>query len=155
MTTNENMKELYQSVILDHNKNPKNFKKIEGHTHKQEGFNPVCGDHLHIYIKLSDDKATVEDVGFIGEGCAISKASASMMTQAIKGRPVQEVKDLYKDFHKLLTGKLDPENDENSLGKLQIFSGIWKYPARVKCATLSWHTMAAALDGEAGIIKTE
>lgn len=136
--------ELYQQVILEHNKKPRNFHKLEGATHQAEGFNPLCGDHLWIYLKVSS-AGIVEEAAFEGSGCAISKASASMMTAALKGKTEAEAKALFKEFHALLLGELKPEETPNALGKLKIFSGIWKYPARVKCAALSWHTMNGAL----------
>lgn len=139
--------ELYQQVILEHNKKPRNFRKMEEFTHHAEGYNPLCGDHLEVYLQVNDQNI-VEDVSFIGDGCAISKASASMMTTSLKGKNVEEAKQLFKEFHQLVTGEIDPEKMENNLGKLAIFSGIWHFPARVKCASLSWHTMKGALDKE-------
>ena len=137
--------ELYQQVILEHNKKPQNFKKPGNLTHAAEGYNPLCGDHLHIYLSV-DKSEKIIDVGFEGSGCAISKASASMMTAAIKGKTVTEAKNLFDEFHKLVTGKLHPDRDLNHLGKLTVFSGIWQYPSRIKCAALSWHTMKGALN---------
>lgn len=147
-------KELYQQVILEHNKSPRNFREIKNPTHKAEGYNPLCGDHLHIYLAV-DDKKLISDIAFIGEGCAISKASASMMTQALKGKSVSEAKTLWKQFTELVKGSLNPEKDSNALGKLTVFSGIWHFPARVKCASLCWHTMKGALDKTQETIKTE
>ena len=135
--------ELYQQVILEHNKKPRNFKKLEHPTHTAEGYNPLCGDHLYVFLKLEDDK--IADVAFDGSGCAISKASASMMTAAIKGKTTAEAKNLFEEFHNLVLGKLHPDRDPNHLGKLTVFSGIWQYPSRIKCAALSWHTMKGAL----------
>lgn len=145
--------ELYQQVILEHNKKPRNFKKLDNPTHVAEGYNPLCGDHLHVYLHVNNDNI-VDDLSFEGDGCAISKASASMMTQALKGKTSDEAKKLFEQFHKLITGKLNPEKDENDLGKLGIFSGIWHFPARVKCASLCWHTMKGALENK-GTISTE
>jgi len=142
------LSELYQQVILDHNKKPRNFHKLENANRSAEGFNPLCGDHLNVYLHVEDDQ--VKDVSFEGSGCAISKASASMMTQAVKGRTKAEAESLFDEFHRMATGELDEENDPNQLGKLKIFAGVRDFPARVKCATLSWHTMRAALEGEAG-----
>ncbi len=139
-----NKNELYQQVILEHNKKPRNFRKIDAPTHDADGYNPLCGDHLHIYL-IVNNKNIVEDISFDGSGCAISKASASMMTTALKGKKVGEAESLFKEFQKLLSGDLDPEKHDNNLGKLKIFSGIWKYPSRIKCANLSWHAMSAAL----------
>jgi nitrogen fixation NifU-like protein len=136
--------DLYQQVILEHNKKPRNFGKLEACTHSAEGFNPLCGDHLWIHLKVSPE-GVIEAAGFEGSGCAISKASASMMTVELKGKTVDQARELFKEFHGLLVGELKPEVDPNTLGRLKIFSGIWQYPARVKCAALSWHTMNGAL----------
>jgi len=138
--------ELYQQVILEHNKKPRNFREIEDASHRAEGFNPLCGDHLWIYLKVAD--GIVVDIAFKGDGCAISKASASMMTAFIKGKTVEEAKRTFSDFHKLVIGELKPETDPHVLGRLTIFSGIWKYPSRVKCAALAWHTMNGALSDQ-------
>lgn len=140
------LSELYQQVILDHNKKPRNFHKLENANRTAEGYNPLCGDHLNVYLHVEDDQ--VQDVSFEGSGCAISKASASMMTQAVKGKSKKEAEMLFNEFHRMATGELDEENDPNHLGKLKIFAGVRDFPARVKCATLSWHTMHAALAGE-------
>jgi nitrogen fixation protein NifU and related proteins len=138
------LSELYQQVILDHNKKPRNFRKLETASHYAEGYNPLCGDQLTIYLNLEDDRVT--DVGFEGSGCAISKASASMMTQAVKGKSKEQAETLFKEFHSMVTGELDEENEENTLGNLKIFAGVREFPVRVKCATLPWHTMHAALN---------
>ena len=140
------LSELYQAVILDHNKKPRNFHKLENANRRAEGYNPLCGDQLNVYLHVEDDQ--VKDVSFEGSGCAISKASASMMTQAVKGKSKQEAEALFNEFHRMATGELDEENEPNHLGKLKIFAGVRDFPARVKCATLSWHTMLAALEGE-------
>ena len=147
---NDSRTELYQQVILEHNKKPRNFKKLEHPTHEAEGYNPLCGDHLHVYLHVNDQDV-IEELSFLGDGCAISKASASMMTVALKGKKVEEAQKLFKQFHLLITGKLDPDKDKNDLGRLAIFSGIWHFPARVKCASLSWHTMHGALENEKSI----
>ena len=146
--------ELYQQVILEHNKNPRNFKKLDPNTHNAEGYNPLCGDHLHVYLNISADKK-IADIAFVGDGCAISKASASMMGESLKGKTVDEAKLLFEQFNKLITGKLNPDKDKNVLGKLAIFSGIWHFPARVKCASLCWHTVKAAMDKEQKPVSTE
>jgi nitrogen fixation NifU-like protein len=138
------LSELYQAVILDHNKKPRNFHKLETANHTAEGFNPLCGDQLTLYLQLEDD--AVKDISFVGTGCAIWKASASMMTQAVKGKTRQETETLFDEFHRMVTGTLDTENESNHLGRLTIFAGVCEYPVRVKCATLSWHTMHAALN---------
>jgi nitrogen fixation NifU-like protein len=121
----------------------------------QEGHNPVCGDHLFIYLLLDEKGETIMDLTFQGEGCAISKASASMMTAALKGKTLTQARHLFEEFHRLLTRQLDPTTQEHHLGKLQVFASIWKYPARVKCAGLCWHTLKAALEGVSTIINTE
>jgi nitrogen fixation NifU-like protein len=145
--------DLYQQVILEHNKKPKNFGKLEGATHKAEGYNPLCGDHLWVYLTVNA-AGVIEKVGFEGSGCAISKASASMMTTALQGKTVDEARALFKEFHGLLLGELKPDETPNALGKLKIFSGIWQYPSRVKCAALSWHAMNGALN-ELQSVSTE
>lgn len=136
--------ELYQQTILDHNKSPRNFRKIEGATHVAEGYNPLCGDHLWIYMNVTS-AGIIDDVSFEGSGCAISKASASMMTAALKGKPINEAEILFQEFHALVKGELKPHDNSNHLGKLAVFKGIWQYPSRVKCASLGWHTMHGAL----------
>jgi nitrogen fixation protein NifU and related proteins len=138
------LSELYQAVILDHNKKPRNFHKLEGANRTAEGYNPLCGDQLNIYLRLEDDQ--VKDISFEGQGCAIWKASASMMTQAVKGKSKQEAEVLFDEFHRMVTGKLDEESEPNQLGRLKIFAGVKEFPVRVKCATLSWHTLHAALN---------
>jgi nitrogen fixation protein NifU and related proteins len=140
------LNDLYQEVILDHNKNPRNFREIENATNTADGHNPLCGDALKVYLNVEGDMVT--DVAFKGSGCAISKASASMMTQAIKGKTKAEAETLFNEFHRMVTGELDIETDENHLGKLKIFAGVLEFPARVKCASLSWHTVHAALNEE-------
>lgn len=146
------LNELYQDTILDHNKNPRNFREIENADNTADGKNPLCGDALRVYVEM--DGNTVKDVSFKGSGCAISKASASMMTDAIKGKSKEDAEMLFKEFHRMVTGELDIETDENHLGKLRIFAGVLEFPARVKCASLSWHTLNAALHGEE-IVSTE
>lgn len=140
------LSDLYQQVILDHNKKPRNFRKLEAANRVAEGYNPLCGDQLNVYMQLEDD--VVKDISFEGSGCAISKAAASMMTQSIKGKTKQEAESLFEEFHRMVTGQLDEEATPNNLGRLTIFSGVRDFPARVKCASLSWHTMHAALNGE-------
>lgn len=140
------LNDLYQEVILEHNKNPRNFREIEDANRQADGHNPLCGDALRVYIDLEDNK--VKDVAFKGSGCAISKASASMMTQAVKGKSKEEAEVLFEEFQKMVTGEIDAETSENHLGKLKIFAGVLEFPARVKCASLSWHTLHAALNEE-------
>ena len=141
----DHRQELYQQTILEHNRNPRNFGKLEPATHQAEGYNPLCGDHLFVYLNL-DDSDVIETVKFEGSGCAISKASASMMTTALKGKTVAEARTLFEEFHRLVIGELKPDREPNHLGKLSVFSGIWQYPSRVKCASLSWHTLKGALE---------
>ena len=140
------LNDLYQETILEHNKNPRNFREIEDADKRALGNNPLCGDALQVFVKM--DGETVTDVAFKGSGCAISKASASMMTQAVKGRTLHEAEELFDEFHRMVTGSLDPEAEETHLGKLRAFSGVLEFPARVKCASLSWHTLNAALHGD-------
>ena len=146
------LSELYQQVILDHNKKPRNFKKLETANRHADGFNPLCGDQLTVYLQLEDER--IADVSFEGSGCAISKAAASMMTQSVKGKTREEAETLFNEFHGMVTGTLDEAATPNSLGRLTIFSGVREFPARVKCASLSWHTMHAALVGEE-VVTTE
>ena len=149
------LRELYQQVILDHNTSPHNFRTIEGADRVSVGHNPVCGDRLSLFVKLEGDR--IADIAFQGSGCAISKASASLMTDAVKGIPRTEAEALFTRFHDLLTGPPDQKADPavvKSLGKLAVFSGVREFPVRVKCATLSWHTLQAALKGE-GVTSTE
>jgi nitrogen fixation NifU-like protein len=140
------LSELYQQVILDHNKKPRNFRRLENANHTADGYNPLCGDQLTIYLDLEND--LVKDVGFKGSGCAISKAAASMMTQAVKGKSKEQVENLFNEFHQMVTGELNEETEANSLGNLKIFAGVREFPVRVKCATLPWHTLHAALKKE-------
>ena len=140
------LSDLYQEVILEHNKNPRNFREIADADQYADGKNPLCGDAVRVYVDFEGD--TVKDVAFKGSGCAISKASASIMTQVVKGKSKQEAESLFDEFHRMVLGELDEEAEENSLGKLKIFAGVREFPARVKCASLSWHTLNAALHGE-------
>ncbi len=136
--------ELYQQTILDHNRNPRQMRRIEHPTHSAQGLNPVCGDAYTVYLSVTD--GIIREATFEGHGCAISKASASMMCQALAGRTVAEAADLFQAFHALVLGKADAPACE--LGKLKVFSGVWKYPARVKCAALCWHALHSALEGK-------
>jgi nitrogen fixation NifU-like protein len=140
------LSDLYQEVILEHNKNPRNFREIENADKFAEGHNPLCGDQLKLYLAMEND--TVKDVAFKGSGCAISKASASMMTQVVKGKTREEAEIIFDEFHRMVLGEMDEEQEENHLGKLKIFAGVREFPARVKCASLSWHTLHAALNNE-------
>jgi nitrogen fixation protein NifU and related proteins len=143
------LNDLYQDTILEHNKKPRNFREIEDADKTATGNNPLCGDALRVYVKMDGD--TVNDVAFKGSGCAISKASASMMTQTVKGKTREEAEAIFNEFHRMVTGDLDIETDENHLGKLKIFAGVLEFPARVKCASLSWHTLHAALHGDESV----
>ncbi len=136
------LRELYQEVILDHSRNPRNFHKIDPADRHADGTNPLCGDRVSLFLKI--DGGTIADVGFQGQGCAISKSSASMMTDAIKGKSEAEARALFEAFHEMVTGRGSP--DAKALGKLTVFAGVSEFPARVKCASLAWHTMKAALD---------
>lgn len=140
-------KALYQEVILDHNKKPRNYGVIEDATHKAEGHNPLCGDHLTLTLKVNDDK--VDGIAFTGESCAICKASASMMTAAVKGKARDEAETLVKEFRDMATGALDCEKSPHHLGRLTVFAGVRDLPTRVKCAILPWHTLHAALNSVA------
>jgi nitrogen fixation protein NifU and related proteins len=147
------LRELYQQVILDHNKSPRNFRKMENATQHAEGYNPLCGDHINVYLSIED--GIVNDVSFKGEGCAISKASASLMTSILKGKTKEETERLFGKFHDLVTGKLGENPDIDDLGKLAVFAGVQEFPVRVKCASLAWHTMMSALHGKDEKISTE
>lgn len=147
------LRDLYQEIILDHSKSPKNFHVLKTADRKAEGYNPLCGDRITLYLNL--EKGTIQDVGFEGSGCAISKASASMMTQSIKGKTVNEAETLFENFHKMLAGKPGTVFDLDKLGKLAIFSGVSEFPVRVKCATLAWHTLRSALENDRGMVTTE
>lgn len=147
------LRELYQEVILDHHKKPRNFRKQTGAIRQVEGYNPLCGDKLTLYVKLDNDRIT--DISFEGSGCAISTASASMMTETLKGKTLPEAEVIFKAFHELVTSKTDQPQQIGSLGKLAVFSGVREFPMRVKCATLAWHTFHAALEGKADPVSTE
>ncbi len=141
--------ELYQSIILDQNRRPQNFRAMESSTGHADGVNPMCGDQVTVWVKRNGD--TLEDVSFQGQGCSISKASASLMTAAIKGKTKAEAEKLFEDFHDLITGKTDGAN----LGRLKAFGGVFRFPLRVKCASLAWHAMKSALETGAGTLSTE
>ncbi len=148
----ENLRELYQEVILDHNKNPRNFRKIEKPDGFAHGNNPLCGDQIDVYLKITD--GMVEDVSFDGNGCAICTSSASMMTEALKGKSEADAEALFNSFHHALTED-EVHPDDVPLGKLKVLTGVKEYPVRVKCATLAWHTFDAALKKLQGNITTE
>lgn len=147
------LRALYQEVILDHNKNPRNFRKLENADREVEGYNPLCGDHYTIYLKLKDDR--IEEITFDGAGCAISKASASVMSSTLKGMTKAEAEALFEKFHKLVTGELNGFDSIEEFGKLAAFSGVSEFPARVKCASLAWHTMKSALESDKKVVSTE
>jgi nitrogen fixation NifU-like protein len=146
------LRELYQEVILDHNRHPRNRGKIEDPTGFAEGHNPLCGDNIQVYLHTDGDR--VSDVSFEGSGCAISTASASLMTEAIKGKTLSEVEAVFKEFQTMVTATGEAE-EHPDLGDLEVFGGVREYPVRIKCATLPWHTLKAALAGEAAKVSTE
>jgi nitrogen fixation protein NifU and related proteins len=145
------LRELYQELILEHSKAPRNYRDLAGADHRAEGYNPLCGDRYTVSVQMQGD--SIRDVAFQGSGCAISKASASMMTQSVKGKTKQEAKELFEQFHRTVTG--DQSADSADLGKLVVFAGVSEFPSRVKCATLAWHTLQAALEGNQDAISTE
>jgi nitrogen fixation NifU-like protein len=144
------LRELYQQVILDHNRKPRNFRRLEGANRTAEGYNPLCGDQVRVYLDVED--GLIRDIAFEGSGCAISRAAASMMTTSVKGKTVAEAEALFDRFHRMLTGN---GADPAELGKLAVFSGVCEFPTRIKCATLPWHTVHAALTGREATASTE
>ena len=140
------LSDLYQEILLEHNRRPRNFRTLDDATHQADGFNPLCGDQVSLQLKVGDDK--VDDVGFQGHGCAISRASASLLTQAVKGATADETMAMFDEFHKMMT-EPDAELDVDLLGDLEILAGVIAYPTRIKCAILAWHTLKAAMAGEA------
>jgi nitrogen fixation protein NifU and related proteins len=147
------LESLYQDIILDHNKSPYNFKKLENANRHAEGYNPLCGDHYDVYLRVEGD--VIQEVSFVGAGCAISKASASVMSSLLKGKTIDEARELIDVFQKLVTGEVDPIDEIDRLGKLAAFSGVSEFPARVKCASLAWHTLRAALEDKQKTVSTE
>ena len=145
--------DLYQELILDHGRKPRNHRVIASPTAKADGHNPLCGDKATIYVAVKD--GVVTDVSFVGNGCAISQASTSLMTEAVRGKTFAEIEELYGRFHDLVTGTPATEEEEERLGKLAAFSGVSEFPMRVKCATLAWHTLRAALSGQSAPATTE
>ena len=147
--------DLYQQVILDHNRRPRNYGKLEDANRQAEGFNPICGDHLTLYVRMNGD--VIDDLRFEGEGCAISKASASLMTDSLKGKTAAEAETLFERIHEMLTSSadVDLEAQAEELGKLAVFSGVREFPARVKCASLSWHALHSALKDDRTPVSTE
>ena len=144
------LRELYQEVIFDHNRHPRNYHGMQHYSHFAHGHNPLCGDQLTVYLQVQD--GIVQDVSFEGQGCAISTASASLMTEAVKGQPLAQVEALFQEVHGMLAGERPEQAD---LGKLEVLSGVREFPARVKCATLAWHTLHNALEGVADTAHTE
>jgi nitrogen fixation NifU-like protein len=147
------LRELYQEVILDHNRNPRNFRVMDNPTAEVEGYNPLCGDHYTVFLRIEGD--TIVDVSFQGAGCAISKASASVMSQVLRGKTKQEATALFEAFHTMVTAGPGDDGEGEELGRLAPFAGVSEFPARVKCASLPWHTMKAALDGHTEKVTTE
>lgn len=147
------LRELYQETILDHGKRPRNFRELSTANRRAEGYNPLCGDRETVYLELEGD--VVRDIAFQGAGCAISTASASMMTETLKGKSRRHAEALFERFHDLITGQSNAAADAPPLGKLEVFSGVREYPVRIKCATLPWHTMRSALHGEGRTVSTE
>ena len=147
------LRDLYQEVILDHSRKPRNFRALEDADQRVEGFNPLCGDKVTLFVRVASGE--VKDISFQGSGCAISTASASMMTERLKGRTTQEALQLFDEFHDLVTGKAGKGGNDADLGKLAVFSGVCEFPIRVKCATLAWHALKAALTGASRSVSTE
>jgi nitrogen fixation NifU-like protein len=148
------LRDLYQQVIVDHNKSPRNFGKLADANHEAEGYNPLCGDRLHVYLKVNE-AGVIEDVSFEGEGCAISVASASLMTEALKGKPLADFAKLFEAFQHMVTSDISEPPDEAHLGKLTVLAGVREFPSRIKCASLCWHTVKSAVRGDHGVARTE
>jgi len=147
------LRSLYQEVILDHNKNPRNYRKIDGADEVVEGYNPLCGDHYTIYVKFNGEQ--ISDISFEGTGCAISRASASVMSTVVKGMTKGDAQRLFDRFHRLVTGDEQEKRHVEELGKLAVFGGVSEFPARVKCAILAWHSLRSALKGDKSTVSTE
>jgi len=145
--------DLYQQVIIDHTKSPRNFGKLEPCSHDAEGYNPLCGDQLHVYLQIDD--GMIKDVKFEGQGCSISTASASLMTEKLKGKSVREFEHLFEAFHEMATADMSEKPDEETLGKLAVLAGVKEFPSRIKCATLCWHTLKSAIEHSDKAAKTE
>jgi len=149
----DELRELYQEMILDHHKNPRNHQKLDGANHHAEGYNPLCGDRVTVYLLL--DGSTIKDISFEGSGCAICTASSSLMTETLKGRTLAEAEERFGKFHGLVTSDPTSDHDYSDLGKLAVFAGVREYPIRIKCATLPWHTFQAALEDKSETVTTE
>ena len=147
------LEDLYQEMVIEHYSKPRNFRKLEEANRVAQGNNPFCGDKIILYLQVEND--VISDVSFQGSGCAISRASTSMMTESIKGKSSAEAKDIFEDFHQMLTRGTDGEFDSERLGDLELLAGVSEFPTRIKCAILSWHTLKAALKGQEGTVKTE
>ena len=147
--------ELYQQVILDHNRKPRNFREIKDASHSCHGVNPLCGDDITVFLNVDEEEGVIKDVSFLGSGCAISKASTSLMTTFLKGKNIELARKTKEEFHKMILGELDPEQEEHSLGKLTLFMGIREYPSRTKCASLASHALICALEKKHEGISTE
>jgi len=147
----DDLRDLYQEMILDHYKNPRNFQKLEGANRRAEGFNPLCGDRVTVYLLVDDD--TITDVSFEGSGCAICTASTSVMTEILKGKSFEETEEIFESFRDLVTA--DPSSPVADMGKMSVFSGVREFPVRIKCATLPWHTMLSALENKDEAVTTE
>lgn len=147
------LRDLYQEVIIDHSKKPRNFGVLENANRRAEGYNPLCGDHFTVYLRMEGE--VIQEIRFDGTGCAISKASASMMTAGVKGKKIPEVRELLGNFHVMLAGAQYEKFDPTKVGKLAVFAGVREFPVRVKCATLPWHTLKAGLEGERATVSTE
>jgi len=146
--------DLYQQVIIDHTKSPRNFGKLDPCNHDAEGYNPLCGDQLHIYLQINSDNV-IEGIKFEGQGCSISTASASLMTEALKGKSIAEFERLFEAFHHMATADMDEKPDEEALGKLAVLAGVKEFPSRIKCATLCWHTLKSAIEDAGEPARTE
>ena len=153
MSELRDVRDLYQDMILEHSKKPRNFRSLPQANRKAEGYNPLCGDHFTVFLQLENDE--VKDISFEGSGCAISKASASMMTTSLKGKTKSQAQELFARFHRLVTSQATEAHDGADIGKLVVFSGVSEFPVRVKCATLAWHTMLAALEEKSDTVSTE
>ena len=149
----DELRELYQELILDHNRKPRNRRAMPDATADADGYNPLCGDKVHVFVKLLQDR--IADVSFDGQGCAISTASASLMTTALKGKTLAEAREIFDRFHEMVTGEPNAPIAEEKLGKLAVFQGVCEFPIRVKCATLAWHTLKAAIERSKGHVSTE
>ncbi len=147
------LRDLYQELILEHSKAPRNYRALADADHQAEGYNPLCGDRFTVYLHMEGD--SIRDISFQGSGCAISKSSASMMTQILKGKTKEEADKIFERFHELVTGHAERNGDQADMGKLAVFSGVSEFPTRVKCATLAWHTLQAALEGKQEAVSTE